>query len=144
MSKCEAVHQDVVGIWVLQAFEGEDQRTGTRAPMFGAASSGRLILTNEGIMMGMITAIGRPLPLTDDDRVRSFNTMIGYSGRYKLEDDKFITSVDLSWNEAWVGSLQVRNFTVSNSRLEIVTDWGVNPFNQEQIWRGILEWCREY
>ena len=34
--------------------------------------------------------------------------MISYSGRYRVEDGKVITKVEVAWNEAWVGGEQVR------------------------------------
>ena len=34
--------------------------------------------------------------------------MIAYTGRYRVEDGKVITKVEIAWNEAWVGGEQVR------------------------------------
>jgi len=34
--------------------------------------------------------------------------MIAYTGKYRLEGNKFITTVDAAWNEEWVGAEQIR------------------------------------
>ena len=30
--------------------------------------------------------------------------MMAYTGRYRIDEDRFITKIDSSWNEAWNGS----------------------------------------
>ena len=60
--------------------------------------------------------------LTDEERVRLFKSIISaYSGRYTVEGDTVIHDVELSWNEAWTGTRQVRKFTVNGDELIIET-----------------------
>ena len=60
--------------------------------------------------------------LTDEERVRLFKTIISaYSGTYIVEGDKVIHDVNLSWNEAWTGTQQMRLFKVSGDELVIET-----------------------
>jgi len=47
--------------------------------------------------------------------------------RTDISSDKFITKVDVSWNEAWTGTEQERFFEVQDDRLTIVTAWLPNP-----------------
>ncbi len=133
----------LIGTWRLVVFDGEEQATGIRKPMFGARPNGRLIFLAEGIMMAVLTAEVRPLPTAGEDRIESFNTSICYSGRYAVENGKFITQVDMSWNEAWVGTSQARSYRVDGSRLHVVSDWAPSPFDPGIVWRGVLEWERE-
>lgn len=43
------------------------------------------------------------MPQTDEERAQALRSMISYSGRYRVEDNKVITKVEIAWNEAWVG-----------------------------------------
>ena len=133
----------LIGAWRLLVFDGEEQATGIRKPMFGARPNGRLVFLPEGFMMALLTAESRPWPTADADRIASFNTSIGYSGRYTVENGRFVTQVDMSLNEAWVGTLQARTYRVDGTRLYVVSDWAPSPFDPNMVWRGVLEWERE-
>ncbi|QDX81847.1 hypothetical protein B9N43_11650 [Denitratisoma sp. DHT3] len=133
----------VLGTWNLVAFEVEAQATGERRPAFPSPSRGRLIVLPEGIMMALITLAPGPLPKTAADQAAAFNTMIAYSGRYRIEGDQFMTDVDLAWHAGWVGSLQLRTYRFVGERLELISAWAPNPAQPEQMGRGILLWERE-
>lgn len=135
--------ESVVGVWNLVSFYGECQITSERSPILGLNPLGRLILSSEGYMIGIITARGRSLPLTAADRSAAFDTQIAYSGKYSISDGKFITLVDMSCNETWVGTAQIRHFQLHRSRLKVVSEWMNDPFKGNEGWRGILEWRRE-
>src|SRR5207249_6818262 len=38
------------------------------------------------------------------------NTLVAYTGTYRLEGDEWITNVDVAWNPEWVGTEQKRFF----------------------------------
>ena len=74
-------------------------------------------------MMSITVEDGRKPPagtvLTDEERVRLFNSIVSaYSGRYTVEGNKVIHAVDVSWNEAWTGTQQVRYFEVDGRRAD--------------------------
>ena len=95
-------------------------------------------------MMTIITGEGRKLPQTQEDRSAAWLTMLAYSGMYRLEGDKFITKVDVAWNEGWVGTEQTRFFKLEGDRLKISSAWGLNRaipyFGLGNKVRGILTW----
>src|SRR5215510_5105325 len=102
-------HTELIGIWKLVACDMEYQDSWAREPYFSAApSSGYLILTPEGRMMGLIVGGKREQGQIDAQQAALFRTMVSYTGRYRFEGDKYITTVDVSWNEAWTGTEQVR------------------------------------
>ena len=111
------------GIWKIVSFVQEVQGTGERRPFFGKNPIGYVIFTPEGRMMDCIEAEGRKAPQTDEDRANLHKTMIAYTGIYRIEGDKFITTVDVSWNPAWDGTDQVRFFKLEGDHLEIVSAW---------------------
>src|SRR5712671_1062976 len=43
------------------------------------------------------------------------------SGRYTVEGEKVVHHVDVSWNESWTGTDQVRFFKLEGDRLTITT-----------------------
>lgn len=137
-------HTKLIGIWKLVACDMEYQDSGAREPYFSAAPpSGYLILTPEGRMMALIVSGERQPGQTDEKQAALFRTMIAYTGCYRLEGDQFITSVDVSWNEAWTGTEQIRFYTRDGERLDILTAWLPHPTHPERrMMRGILSWER--
>ena len=113
----------IVGIWKIVSWESEFQATGEREPVLGKNPTGYLIFSPEGRMMAVITGEGRKPPKTDQDRADLLKSMFAYTGMYRLEGDKFITKVDVSWNPAWVGTEQTRFFKLDGNRLQIISAW---------------------
>jgi hypothetical protein len=98
----------IVGTWKLVSVVYEDAQTKERTPVLGQHPHGYQIATPEGRWIAVVTADGRAIPKTDEERAKALRTMIAYSGRYRVEGDKVITKVEVAWNEAWVGGEQVR------------------------------------
>jgi len=73
--------------------------------------------------MAVIEAEGRKAPSTDSDRAALLKTLIAYSGRYRVEGNQWITSVDTAWNPAWNGTDQVRTFQIVGNRLMVTSMW---------------------
>jgi hypothetical protein len=61
----------LVGTWRLVSFETEFRDSGERRPDFGKNPVGYVIFTDQGRMMGLIEAEGRPLPKTDEEARKS-------------------------------------------------------------------------
>ena len=88
---------------------------------YGKRPKGYLVLTPEGRMIGILTSDTRKPGLGDTERAELHKSMIAYSGRYRIEGDQFITTVDVSWNEAWNGTEQRRTYELNDGRLSIVS-----------------------
>lgn len=136
-------HSKLFGIWKILSFDVEDQESGGRNPFYGDATpKGYMILTPEGRMMVLVASGAREHGQTDEKQAVLFRTMLSYTGLYRFEGDKFITAVDVSWNESWTGTEQVRYFVFEGDRLDIMTAWMPHPLHSESIVRGILSWER--
>jgi len=137
-------HTELLGLWKLVACDVEYQASGAREPYFSAAPpSGYLILTPEGRMMALIVSGEREPGQTNEQQAVLFRTMLAYTGQYRFEGDQFITSVDVSWNEAWTGTEQVRFYTLDGERLNVLTAWLPHPTHTEHpMIRGVLSWER--
>ena len=91
-------------------------------------------------MAVVITAEGRKPPVTDQDRAGLFNTLVAYTGVYRVEGDKWITTVDVSANPAWVGTDQTRSFRITGTRLQELTAWAARP--DDRIARAVITYER--
>jgi hypothetical protein len=87
--------------------------------LFGSNPKGFLILTPEGRAMVLTTAQNRKAGEGDEERAALHKSMLAYTGRYRVEGDHFITSVDVSWNESWNGTEQRRRYQLDGDRLVV-------------------------
>jgi Lipocalin-like domain len=55
------------------------------------------------------------------------NTLVAYTGTYRLEGEEWITNLDVAWNPEWIGTEQKRFFKLEGDRLQVLTTWGVHP-----------------
>ena len=133
----------LIGLWKLVAFDIEYQDTGERKATYGERPRGYLVLLPHGRMIAVITADERKVPQTDSDRVAAFQSMLAYSGLYRVDGDKWITKVDVAWNEAWNGTDQVRFFKVEGDELQIISAWLASANEPGRSIRGILKWKRD-
>lgn len=133
-------HAELIGIWKLVSCDMEYQDSVAREPYFSAAPpSGYLILTPEGRIMVLIVGGEREPGQTEEKQAALFRTMVAYTGCYRFEGDQLITTVDVSWNEAWTGTEQVRIYTLDGERLNILTAWLRHPTHPEhRMMRAIL------
>jgi Lipocalin-like domain len=133
----------IVGTWKLVSVVYEDQATKERTPVYGEHPKGIQIATPEGRWLALVTAEGRPIPKTDEERAQALKTMIAYTGRYRVEGGKVITKVEAAWNEAWVGGEQVRNIRFQGDRLYIESPPMPHPNINNKTVRVIVVWERE-
>lgn len=95
--------EKLVGLWKTVSFETEYQGTSEKDYPLGKNPTGYLMYTPDGRMWSIVTTEKREAPKTDQDRSELFKSMFAYTGTYRVEGDKIITKVDVSWNPAWIG-----------------------------------------
>jgi Lipocalin-like domain len=134
----------IVGTWKLVSVVYEDAQTKERTPVLGEHPRGYQIATPEGRWIAVVTADGRPIPRTDEDRAKALRTMIAYSGHYRVDGDKVITKVEVAWNEAWVGGEQVRFLRFEGDDvLHIESPPMPHPNVNDRTVRVIVTWSRD-
>jgi hypothetical protein len=134
----------IVGTWKLVSVMYEDAQTKEKTPVLGEHPRGYQIATPEGRWIALVTADGRPVPKTDEDRAKALRSMIAYSGRYRVEGDKVITKVEVAWNEAWVGGEQVRFLRFEGDDvLHIESPPMPHPNVNDKVVRVIVTWARD-
>jgi len=117
----------ILGIWKLVSFEAEIQATDKKEPVMGQNPTGYAIFTPEGRALFILTGEGRKPAKTVQERADLLDTLVAYTGTYRLEGDEWITKVDVAWNPEWIGTEQKRFFKMESDRLQVLTTWGVHP-----------------
>jgi Lipocalin-like domain len=119
-----AIAQDAAnqlfGSWRLLSFKaqivGEDAEP---RDFFGPSPFGRLILTPAHTMAVFLSRPDRKPPTDDAEAAKLLRSMTAYIGRFRVEGDKFITTVDGAWNEVFKSREQVRIFKLEGDTLTI-------------------------
>jgi hypothetical protein len=75
-------------------------------------------------MMALNVAANRQGGMGDAERAALHKSMLAYSGKYRVVDNDFITTVDVSWNEVWNGTEQRRHFRIEADKLLIESEPG--------------------
>ncbi len=117
----------IQGVWKLVSYEVEIQSTGQKEYPMGQKPTGYVTFTSEGRVFFVLTGEGRKPAKTDQDRAALLGSLVAYTGTYRLEADKWITSVEVAWNPEWVGSEQKRSYKIDGNRLQVLTPWRVMP-----------------
>jgi hypothetical protein len=135
--------EKLLGNWKLVTFYTEDVQTKQRNNVYGERPNGYIGFTSAGRFFAFATADGRKAPSSPDEQAAAFRSMIAYTGKFRLEGEKFITKVDVAWNEAWVGTEQVRFWRLEGDRLHIISAPIPNPNVPGSMMIGTLVWERE-
>ena len=53
--------------------------------------------------------------------------MVAMAGVFTVDGSRVIHNIDISWNESWTGTAQVRHFSIDGRRLTIQTDPAPSP-----------------
>jgi hypothetical protein len=112
----------LLGTWKLKSYETTTVRGEKSAP-YGEHPIGYLSYSADGRMQVIGTSSARMVPLdlapTDEEQVALYKTMFAYAGTYSVEAGKVTHHVEVSWNEVWTGTDQVRFYEVNGNTLTI-------------------------
>jgi hypothetical protein len=135
----------LLGTWKLKAFVREVAATGERYDERGEHRNGFLGYASDGRMYAIITWDNRANPHdvvpTNEERIKLYGTMISYAGTYTMDAEKVIHHVDISWNQIWTGTDQVRFYKLEGNLLTITSAPNRNPVDGREG-RSILVWER--
>src|SRR5215475_14467955 len=133
----------LLGTWKLKSIVHEVTATGEKINEYGEHPSGYISYSADGRMYAIATADNRVKPLeanpTDEQRVKLHQTMTAYAGTYTVQADKVIHHVDISWNEAWTGTDQVRFIKLDGNVLTITAAPNKSPMDGREG-RSVIVW----
>jgi hypothetical protein len=115
---------DITGMYRLVSEQRKIVDTGEIVA--GSGSQGFISYDKSGRMLVVLTRSPRPKPenldkMNDQDRLGLFRTMTAYSGTYKFDGRTVEHSIDISWNEYWTGTKQVRTVERDGDRITLTT-----------------------
>jgi hypothetical protein len=127
-----AGEEDLYGTWRLVSYTSEIVATGEKIDTFGKAPRGFLSYTRDGRMSVILVSNERPKPtdfakVTNEERAELFKTVIAYAGTFKFDGKTVTHYIDVSWNETWTGTTQVRNVRLEGDKLYISTNPAPRP-----------------
>ena len=104
----------VLGTWKLQSYVRERLSDRHRHNQFGEAPDGYIGYAPDGRMYAIFTRHDRVAPRdvvpTDEEGVQLLGTMVAYAGNFSLGDNVVVHHIDISWNQTWTGTTQIRHF----------------------------------
>ena len=134
----------LVGSWRLLSVEATFTDTGERAATFGDAPNERMVLTQAGHIMFLITKSERQPPASDTARATLFNETIAYSGQVRLPGPgQFVTTVEISLFPEEIGTEKLRLFALDGDRLIITRPEQTSRVTQGRRAVSNLVWQRE-
>jgi hypothetical protein len=135
------------GTWRLLSWTREIVDTGERSETFGASPHGFITYTRDGRMSSIVVRADRPKPadlskLTDADRAALFNSMVAMAGTFTIEGNRVVHHIEISWNQNWSGTAQVRHVAIDGKQLTIRTEPGATaidgrPSTATLVWEKV-------
>jgi hypothetical protein len=131
----------LLGTWKMKSYVVTTD-AGERSTPYGVNPTGYLSYSADGRMHAIGAADGRMVPAgpapPDSERVALHNTMFAYAGTYSAEAGRVIHHVDISWNEVWTGTDQIRFFDVKGNTLIITARFTDTASGTETLYA--VEW----
>jgi hypothetical protein len=126
----------ILGSWRMTSWVTRDVASGETRDAIGENPRGIAVYTAQRVVFLILKDNRtRPeqLPPSDAEKIALFDTMFAYSGTYTVESDRVVHHVDLSWNESWIGTDQVRFCKVDEHTLTYISSPGKNPFDGREV-----------
>ena len=124
--------------WTIQIIGGD-----TTEP-FGTRPKGRAVFTPDGFAAFMISRPDRKPATNDGESAALLKSLMVYTGKFTIDGEKLTTDVDLSWNELFTGTSQVRFFKLEGDKLSLRTGEQVSAVFPGKRVVGTLTWEREH
>jgi hypothetical protein len=132
----------LVGTWKLISAVSEEIATGQKTNIYKGTPIGFITYGADGRMMTIIVDSVRKKPATNvataAEAEALFRSMAAYSGTYTIKDTQVIHRPDVSWNETWTGTDQIRDYKFDGERLLLATAQSPDPFTGKMSVRTLV------
>ncbi len=135
--------EKLIGDWKLASFFTEDVETKQRTNVYGDNPTGYLAITAGRRFIGLLTPDQQKAAQTLEEQAAAYRAMLAYTGKLRLDGERFIVDVDAAWNKDWVGTEQVRFWRLEGNRLLIKSAPIPNPNVAGRMMVGTLVWEKE-
>jgi hypothetical protein len=124
------IPEALYGTWQQRSGTYLDLETGEERPGLSKAPNGYIHFGRDGRMFNVTADSARQKPAgpraTSAEAEALFRTLIAYTGTFGVDGDRVFFDLDVSWNESWTGTRQVRGFELDGDRLTITAEI-INP-----------------
>lgn len=138
----DPIPPQLVGTWRLVSNTIEEIPSGQQTDLFGHNPLGFIMYGADGRMMILQVRSQRPTPASDavtaPEADALFRSLIAYGGTYTVSGDAITHHVDISWNQRWTGTNQVRHFKFQGNRVELSTDPSPDPIHGKMSIRRLV------
>lgn len=121
----------LLGTWKMRSWTVEDLVAEERRDALGPDPCGYITYTRDGRVAVLAVARERIRPAelvpTNEEKIALYDTMFAYAGTFAFDGVKVIHYIDVSWNEAWSGTSQVRFCELRGDMLTYVSAPARNP-----------------
>lgn len=140
----EELRSRLIGTWELVSYKVEEKDTLRTIDAMGTSPRGRVIFTDSGWVAFNLEGSGREFSNTDAGRAQLMKTLVAYIGRYRIEGNCWITSVETAWTPDWVGTEQRRQVVLDGrDHADVVTPWRKMPnWMPDKLTRSIIRFRR--
>ncbi|HEY7243877.1 MAG TPA: lipocalin-like domain-containing protein [Xanthobacteraceae bacterium] len=133
---------ELLGTWKLVSAVSEDLETGQKAKVYKGTPVGYITYGADGRMMTIAVDTPRQKPAgpiaTAGEAEALFRSMAAYAGTYTIKGDHIIHRADVSWNETWTGTDQVRRYKFEGERLILATSPSPDAFTGKMSVRTLV------
>jgi hypothetical protein len=131
MDRDDTVAERILGNWKMVSWLVEDSASGETSDALGPNPQGYITYTRDGRVMVLVLKSDRPCPSalvpTDVEKLALYDTMFAYSGTYALDAEKVVHHIDMSWNQSWTGTSQIRFLRLEGDKLIYLSAPAKNP-----------------
>jgi hypothetical protein len=132
------MNETLCGSWRLVSYRRTVVDTGETRDFFGRSPRGLLNYSPDGRMIVIVVKQERPRPaepsrISERDRVELHQSMVSYAGTYTFDGKTVTHHVEISWNELWTGTNQIRYTRIDGRRLILSTGPITDPADGRQI-----------
>ncbi|TIU94412.1 MAG: lipocalin-like domain-containing protein [Mesorhizobium sp.] len=102
----------LLGSWRMTSWVYEILETGEVLDALGQNPRGIISYSADGRMMVFVLRTDRSTPAalvpTSNEKIALYDSMFAHAGTYSVEHDRIVHHIDMSWNQSWEGTEQVR------------------------------------
>jgi hypothetical protein len=134
--------EQLLGTWKMISWTIEDLISGDKSPGLGENPAGYITYSLEGRVMVLVLRGDRKKPgglvPTDAEKIALYDSMFAYAGTYSVDDEKVVHHIDMSWNEAWTGTTQIRFLKLQGDQLTYISAPARNPMNDRDCVHTVI------
>ena len=144
--QCNPIASRLLGTWKLVSVIREEVPSGVTIDLMGPNPQGFITYSTDGRMVAILVRGDRKKPAanpaTAAEAENLFRSVISYAGTYTIAGNEVTHHVDISWNESWTGTKQVRIFKLDGNRVSLSTPVSPDPFDgkisvRSMVWEKV-------